>query len=183
MAAARAEIVENNGAMELAAVAERAGVSPGLPYRYFESKTALLVAVVDAIFDALDEAVYRPVFDEASDDWWDREKLRLEKWVGFFYEDPLACCVMTQLAGDAAVAQARQRRLSRHVRGATLNIKKGKTLRRVPPDVDAELAGALLIGGAHEVIGRALNRKPRMRANRVARQLQAFMRDVLRIEE
>lgn len=183
LSAAREEIIDNQGAMELAAVAIRAGVSPGLPYRYFESKSALLVAVVEAFFDALDERVYRPVFAEVSDDWWEREKVRIEKLVDFFYEEPLTPHLMSRLAGDAAVARAKQERITRHVHGATTNINMGKKLGRVPADTDAELSGALLIGGVHEAIELAVSRVPRLRKTRVIRGMQAFMRSVLRIEE
>lgn len=183
LAAAREEIIHNQGAMELAAVASRARVSPGLPYRYFESKSALLVAVVEAFFDSLDQRVYRPVFAEVSEDWWEREKARIEKLVDFFYEEPLTPHLMSRLAGDSAVARAKQERVTRHVRGATANINVGKKLGRVPADTDAELSGALLIGGVHEAIELAVSHVPRLEKARVVRGMQAFMRSVLRIED
>ncbi|MEM7135545.1 MAG: TetR/AcrR family transcriptional regulator [Myxococcota bacterium] len=181
--AARAELIENEGQMELAAVARRAGVSPGLPYRYFESKSALLVAVVEGFFDSLDEAVYRPVFAEVSDDWWEREKVRIEKMVEFFYDEPLGPYVATQLAGDAAVAATKTRRATQRVRGATANVETGKRLGRVPGFIDAELAGACLMGGVEQAIHLALTHRPKLARTRVVEQLQAFMRNVLQIEE
>ena len=167
----------------MAAVATRARVSPGLPYRYFDSKSALLVAVVESFFDRFDEVVYRPVFSEVSEDWWEREKARIESLVEFFYEQPLAPFIVSQLAGDAAVRAAQQQRIARQVRGAAANVTTGKKLGRVPDDIDAELVGALLIGGVNEAINVALVRSPRMRKTRVVEGIKAFMRDVLRIEE
>ncbi|MCA9621677.1 MAG: TetR/AcrR family transcriptional regulator [Myxococcales bacterium] len=181
--AARAIIVERDGGMELGEVARRAGVSPGLPYRYFESKSALLVAVVEELFDDLDAAVYRPSFEELSEDWWERETIRVARLVAFFYDEPLGPLVVAQLAGDAAVAEAKHRRVRRQVEGASRNIALGQKLGRVPARVDAELVGAIIIGGVHQAIAAALTRKPRMRKTRVTQGLIAFVRGVLQLEE
>ncbi len=181
--AARREIIEHQGEMDFASVASRARVSPGLPYRYFESKSALLVAVVDSFFDALDETVYRPVFEEVSSDWWCREQARIEKLVDFFYEEPLGPFIVSQLAGDGSVLAAKHRRVARQVRGASANVKTGKALGRVPACIDEELAGALLIGGVHQSIDMALGRRPPMPRRRVTLELQTFMKNVLQIED
>ncbi len=180
---ARAAIIEGRGEMELAGVAKRAGVSPGLPYRYFESKSGLVVAVIEAFYDAFYDAVYRPAFDEVSDDWWEREKARIEKLVEFYYDEPLARFVVGRLAGDALVAEARERRVKNQVRGAVLNVRTGKRHGRVPGSVDAELAGSLLIGGVSLAIQSAIDRPRRLPRRRVVVALQRFMRDVLHIEE
>ena len=181
--AARAEIIASQGGMQLAAVAKRAGVSPGLPYRYFESKSALLVAVVQSFFDAVDDTVYRPVFEEVSPDWWEREKARIAALVGFFYDEPLGAFIVTQLAGDAAVVEARHTRMTRQIRGAARNVKTGKKLGRVPAHIDEQIGGALLMGGVYEAIDLALTSKPRMNKHRLMTELQSFMRHVLQIEE
>jgi AcrR family transcriptional regulator len=181
--AARAEIIASQGAMELAAVAKRAGVSPGLPYRYFDSKSALLVAVVESFFDAVDAAVYRPVFEEVSTDWWERENARIAAMVDFFYDEPLGPFIVTQLAGDAAVVEAQHRRLTRQVRGAARNVKTGKKVGCVPARVDEQISGALLMGGVYQAIHFALTSKPRVRKHRLVSELQDFMRHVLQIEE
>jgi len=181
--AARAEIIASQGAMELAAVAKRAGVSPGLPYRYFDSKSALLVAVVESFFDAVDAAVYRPVFEEVSTDWWERENARIAAMVDFFYDEPLGPFIVTQLAGDAAVVDAQHRRLTRQVRGAARNVQTGKEVGRVPARVDEQISGALLMGGVYQAIHFALTSEPRVRKHRLVSELQDFMRHVLQIEE
>lgn len=183
LAAAQAELLAGEGEMELAAVATRAGVSPGLPYRYFASKSALLVAVVDGFFDAADARIYRPTFEDVSAEWWPREKARIEALVDFFYDEPLGPFLIAKLAGDVAVASAVQRRQSRQVGGASKNVRTGIALGVVPADVDAELAGALLMGGVYQALAQALARQPRMTKARVIAGLQDFMRNVLRIEE
>jgi len=169
--------------MELAAVAARAGVSPGLPHRYFTSKSGLLVALVEAFFDELDDAVYRPIFEDVSDDWWERERARIGAMVDFFHDHPLGVVVVSELAGDADVVGAKAARIRAHVKGATKNIRTGKRLGRVPSHVDATLAGALLIGGVHQVVDHALTKDPPMPRRRVVRGLQELMRRVCCIEE
>lgn len=181
--AAQEQILSGQGDMELAAVATRAGVSPGLPYRYFESKSALLVAVVEEFFDELDEAVYRPVFEEESDDWWEREKVRIRKMVDFFYDQPLGSYVVSQLAGDAAAVASQRTRLTRQARGASANVRTGQRLGRVPADIDADLSGPLLMGGVYEAIQSALSEGRRMSKRRLVRSLQEFMQRVLQIED
>ncbi len=181
--AARRELTEGRGALELAAVAKRAGVSSGLPYRYFDSKSALVVAVVESFFDAYDEAAYRPTFEEVSEDWWARERFRVDRTVSFFYEEPLGAFVVSQLAGDAEVVNAQHRRIVRQIRGATRNVRTGQRLGRVPPHIDPELAGPLLMGGVYQVLNHALARRPRLPKAKVINELQTFMRKVLEIEE
>ncbi len=51
--AAMAELVERDGALEVASVAARADVSVGLLYRYFGSKAGLVAAVVADFYDRL----------------------------------------------------------------------------------------------------------------------------------
>lgn len=181
--AAREEIIEGGGGMELAAVARRAKVSPGLPYRYFASKSALLVAVVEAFYDALDEECYKPTFAEVSEDWWVCEQHRVRKMVDFFYRDRLGPFIVAQIAGDAAVVESQQRRLRRQLHGASVNVKKGKALGRVPEHIDEELCAALLMGGVYQAINFALRQEPVLAQTRVAEQLVSFMSNVLELEK
>lgn len=181
--AAREEIIQGGGGMELAAVARRAKVSPGLPYRYFASKSALLVAVVEAFYDALDEEIYKPTFEEVSGDWWVRERHRIESMVDFFYRDRLGLFIVSQIAGDAAVVESQQRRLSRQLHGASLNLQKGQTLGRVPTHIDVQLCAALLMGGIYQALNHALRQEPPLPQERVTSQLTRFMSHVLELEK
>lgn len=181
--AARREIIEGGGGMELAAVARRAKVSPGLPYKYFASKSALLVAVVEAFYDALDEECYKPTFEEISDSWWACEVHRIEKMVDFFYRDRLGPFIVSQLAGGAAVMESQQRRVSQQLRGARANVKKGKELGYVPAHIDEEICAALLMGGVYQAIIHALRQEPPLPQSRVTKQLTSFMQNVLELEK
>jgi AcrR family transcriptional regulator len=174
--------MENDGEMELAAVAERAGVSPGLPYRYFDSKSALVVAVVDSLFDQFEEQAYLPDFSELADDWWEREKIRTRKLVDIFYEEPLAAYVFSQLAGDAAVVQARQTRMNRQVKGVSKNLKTGQRTGHIPAGLDTELAAASMLGGIHQTLQSALGQEPRLDKARVIEWIHEFQKHTLQIQ-
>jgi AcrR family transcriptional regulator len=180
--AAREELIACGGEFEFAAVAQRADVSAGLPYRYFESKSALCVALVDDFFHQWEAVAHRPILDELSDDWWIREQARIEKTVDFFYDHPLGSLVVTRLAGDAQVVGAVRERLTQQVHAATTNVARGQQLGRVPDFIDAELCGALLMGGVHQALATALSSQPAMERARVVWTLQDFMRRVLCIQ-
>jgi len=180
--AATAELVAHEGSVEFAAVAERAGVSAGAPYRHFASKSDLLVALVDDFYDAWEALAYRPTLEEVSNDWWVCEQERIRLTVDFHYEHPLGALMQQRLIGDAQAVQHQRLRSDRMVRGAVKNVRRGQSLGRVPAHVDAELGGALLMGGVSQGLHSALAGGRRMSRKRVTRELQAFMQRVLCIE-
>ena len=169
--------------MEFAAVARRAGVSPGAPYRHFASKSELLVAVVDAFYDDWEELAYRPTFAEVSSDWWERERERIRLTVEFHYDHPLGPIMQQRLLGDAEALRRQRLRSDRQVKGAVKNVARGQALGRVPAHIDAEMCGALLMGGVSQALHSAMTRKRKMSRKRVASTLQRFMQRVLCIDE
>ncbi|WKK14869.1 TetR/AcrR family transcriptional regulator (plasmid) [Rhodococcus ruber] len=168
--AAEELLIERDGALDVVELAERAGASQSLMYRYYASKGALLAAVVDAFYDRYDEAVF-DVPNEPGIDWAAGVRLRLERIVVFHYADPLAPVVFGRLARTPEVAAVDADRLARHVDAAAAQLRRGQRLGAMSPDVDAEIAGAMIIGGIHQVLSRVLARSPRPSRNRVARQL------------
>lgn len=62
---AAVELIEQHGVASLSVreVAKRAGVSPGAPFRHFESKTALLTAVAEQAMDRFVGAVEQALAD------------------------------------------------------------------------------------------------------------------------
>ncbi|MEM7160395.1 MAG: TetR/AcrR family transcriptional regulator [Myxococcota bacterium] len=181
--AAVQELVASDGAMDLAAVAARAEVSPGAPYRHFSSKSDLLVAVVDAFYDEWEEVSYHPTFEEFSPNWWVREQERIRRTVEFAYRHPLGALMQQRLLADAQALRQQRARTDRQVRGAVKNVRRGQALGYVPESIDAELCGALLMGGVGQSLHSALARKRKMPRARVVRELQSFMQRVLSIEE
>lgn len=180
--AARALLIEGDGALELADVAQRANVSPGLPYRYFESKSALVVSIVDAFYDDLERASYHPTFEEVSDDWWERERARVRRMVDFFYENPLSPLIVSGLAGDADVMLAQRTRMVRHQRGAAANIDRGKALGKIPHRLPSGLTAAFLMAGMHQGLRHGLLESPRRDRAELSRDLFELMGRVLCIE-
>ena len=183
MTSAVAELVAHDGRVDFGAVARRAGVSAGAPYRHFSSKSDLLVALVDAFYDAWEAEAYHPTFAEVSDDWWVCEQERIRRTVAFHYAHPLGALMQQRLLGDAEAVRHQRSRSDRTVRGAVKNVRRGQALGRVPAHIDAEVCGALLMGGVNQALHSALAGPQRLDADRVCRQLQQFMQRVLCIEE
>lgn len=180
LAAAEEELIERAGALEIASVADRAGVSTGLIYRWFDSRRGLIVAVVEAFYDRLDAAIIDS--DPAPGGTWaERERARTELAVGFHYDDPLAPVVLSWLAGEPGVSAIEARRLSRQIGAATLNLKRGQERGEIPPDLDPELVGAMVLGGTREVLRHALARRRRPRRDVVTEELWRFIAAAVRI--
>lgn len=168
--AAEELLVEGDGALDVVELAERAGASQSLMYRYYPSKGALLAAVVDAFYDRYDEAVF-DVPNEPGIDWAAGVRLRLERIVVFHYTDALAPVVFGRLARTPEVAAVDADRLARHVDAAAAQLRSGQRLGAMSSEVDAEVAGAMIIGGIHQVLSRVLARSPRPSRNRITGQL------------
>lgn len=178
--AAAAELVERKGALELTRVAARAGVSNGLPYRYFASKAGLIAAVVDDFFDRFDERVFRPDF-AAAGDWAEGERARTTELVRFYYDDPLAPFVMAMLAGEREVIARQQVRIAKQIAAAARNLRRGQQQGAVPQHLDPDLSAALVMGGLMQALVTAFSRDPRPARDEVAAALCDFVDDCLHL--
>lgn len=156
-------------------MAERAGVSPSLMYRYFRSKGDLVAAVVEQVFERFDEAVMRPDLHEVPGDWLARERERVRRFVTFFYDDPLAqIAVRASLATPEAVA-ALQARRSWQAEAAAGNLRRGQASGDLDPDIDPEVTGAFLMGGLFDALGLAVSADPPWDQARVQRHLERLL--------
>jgi AcrR family transcriptional regulator len=122
------------GNIEVVDVARRAGVSVGLPYRYFGTRSGLVSAVISDFYDRLDEAVTNREFD--GDTWYDRERARVTSWVDHLYDDPLAPVVLGRLGGDAETAGIETQRLHKAIELGARNIARGQRDGDLLPDRD-----------------------------------------------
>ncbi len=157
--AARTELVERDGALEVASVATRADVSVGLLYRYFGSKAGLVAAVVADFYDrSLQEIA---VGDDRAHDWATRERGRTERSVAFYYREPLAPIVLTLLAREGEVAAVEARFITKLVDDAARSVQRGQRQGEIPTDLDARMIGAMLIGAFRVAIAEALTRRNR----------------------
>ncbi|TWP52726.1 TetR/AcrR family transcriptional regulator [Lentzea tibetensis] len=171
--AAAAEELAETGDIEVASVARRAGVSAGLPYRYFGTRSGLVSAVVSAFYDRLDDAVTNREFD--GETWYDRERARVMAWVGHLYDEPLAPVVLSGLGADADAAGIEMRRLHAAIERGARNIARGQRDGDLPYDRDPELFVAAVLGGVRTAVAVALARTPRPDRARVAAELWAFV--------
>jgi len=157
---ARELLVERSGSLEVNELALRAGVSKGLAYRHFGSKSGVLAAVVNDFYDRYDAAVHDAALAPRAR-WAARERGRLADAIDFHYDDPLAPIVLTRLSLDAQAALVRAARVAHYVDTAAANIRRGQRDGEIPAQLDPELTGAVLIGGLHESLARALARPRR----------------------
>ena len=168
--AARSELVERHGVLEVDSVARRAGVSVGLIYRHFGSKAGLVSAVVQAFYKRFEDEVItsNPAPRRR---WVEREYIRTVRAVAVHYEDPLAPVVLSSLHLEPAVAALEARQLDAHIEMSARNVAYGQRAGLVPKDIDPRFAGAMVLGGLRRVLVDALGREPRPPQEEVAAQL------------
>jgi AcrR family transcriptional regulator len=166
VACARDIAIANDGHIEIAWVAEAAGVVPSLVNRYFGSRAGLIIALLDDFFDRLRAEVLDLRLDDQGT-WAQHERIRLEKGVHFHYTDPAAVVIYTRLSREPEVALTENRHIDRIVKHAAANIRRGQKRGELSSSIDPELAGAAMFGAMQRVMVTALGRTPRPRPERI----------------
>jgi AcrR family transcriptional regulator len=166
LACARDTAIANDGHIEIAWVAEAAGVVPSLVNRYFGSRAGLISALLDDFFDRLHVEVLDLDLDDLGT-WVQHERIRLEKGVHFHYTDPVAVVIYTRLSREPAVALTENRHIDSVVKHAAASIRRGQKRGELPSSIDPELAGAAMFGAMQRVMVTALSRTPRPRPDRI----------------
>jgi AcrR family transcriptional regulator len=169
--AATDELAET-GEIEVAAVARRAEVSVGLPYRYFGTRTGLLIAVQEAFYRRLCDAAAMRIYDAPT--WAERELQRIRDWVAFLYDEPVAPMVLAGF-GDAEVAAANTCHLHELIEVGARNLAQAQRAGEVPAERDPEFMAAATLGGTNAVVAVCLTRVPRPPADSVVDALWAFV--------
>jgi AcrR family transcriptional regulator len=172
--AAASHLLAEEGEVEVARVAARAQVSVGLPYRYFESRSGLIAAVVEDFHLRLAEAVVYAEFPGST--WHQREEARVHAWVRYLYADPLSPVVLGGLGGDPAVASIARQRLTLAIEVGTRNIAHAQRAGDLPTGNDPMLLAATVLGGVQTAVATALATSPRPSAVLVERSLWTFVR-------
>ncbi len=152
--AAEGELLEH-GRIEVTRVAERAGASLGLLYRYFADKDALVAAVVDRFYDRYEEAVFSTPAPPGAG-WLDNEIARIEAEVAFLFDAPLSRRIVGGTPAEPAAAHADARRLGHHIEMAARNIEHGHGRGEITVSVEPRLAAAAIIGGLRSCLAVAL---------------------------
>lgn len=171
--AAAAELDET-GELDVAAVSRRAGVSAGLPYRYFGTRSGLLIAILDDFYQLLGDGAAFRAYDAPT--WAERERRRIHDWVTALYADPLAPLVLGGLVGDAEVAAANTRHLHLLIELGARNIAHAQRAGELPAGRDPEFLAAATLGGTNATLSIALTRTPRPPADEVIAELWAVVR-------
>lgn len=179
--AAAKVLIAGNGDFEIGDVARAAGVSAGLSYHYFTSKAGLIAAVVEAFYDRMEAAVMAPN-PKPGANWGERERLRLDRMVDFYYAEPLAPLILTRLSRTPEVAAVEAARISGHIDLAARNIELAQQKNEIPADLDAQLLGAMILGGLRQAIGQALGMSKRPGRDRLADQLWSFIAGTVQLK-
>jgi AcrR family transcriptional regulator len=159
--------------LEVASVARRADVSAGLPYRYFGTRSGLLVAVVEDFYTRLGEAAVFRRYEAPT--WRERERERIHAWVSFLYREPLAPIILGVPMGDGEVAAATAASLRLAIEIGGRNIAQGQRDSELPGDRDPELLAAAVLGGVHRAVVLALSRDSRPPLDGLVHELWAFV--------
>ena len=142
--AAAEELIET-GDVEVAAVARRAGLSVGLPYRYFGTRSGLMSALLADFYDRLVADTVLASFDGRT--WLERWRTQVVTWVDRVYADPLAPVVLGRMVGDAEVAAMEARCVRQIIATGVTHITAGQAEGAVAADRDPELLAAGVVGG------------------------------------
>ena len=179
--AAEAELIANSGFLEMAAVAKRAGVSVGLAYHHFGSKTGLIAAVVDRF--------YGPVRDIALGDaipldqeWRERERSRTAALTEYFYDHPLAPLIAGRLAREPEVLDIERAHMDALLDLGARNIAQGQRQGVVAPGLDPDVTVALLMGGQRTALDRAVLSENRPDRATLVDQIWAFTVNALQLD-
>ncbi|AKF11682.1 TetR/AcrR family transcriptional regulator [Sandaracinus amylolyticus] len=168
------------GELDLARLASRAGVSAGLPYRYYPTKSEWIRALVGSFFDRFDAQVFDAHF--SGETWTARERARTEAFVRFFLTEPLAPFV-SAVSSDASVAAGQRDRVAQQIKRAAKNVRAGQRLGEVDAELDPELAATVLIGGMVQAINRALLGEMKRSRAKLTEQVWRVVVNLLRLRE
>jgi len=177
--AAREELVLGNGAFELSALTRRAGLSTGALYHHFGSKSGLLAAVYDGFYDGLRHAIADAHLPAG--DWATRARDRTHRFVAHHLADPLAPILLNRTASDPQLTELEAAYIHNLIDNAAANIRYGQKLGELPADLDADGAGAYVIGGLRHGVAQLLRVVPTPAADDATQTLWRFTAAVLGI--
>lgn len=156
VAAAREELIERDGTLEVDSVARRGESSVGLIYRHFGSRAGLVGAVVDDFY-ARFRAEALEINPAPGGTFALRESRRAALYTAFHYADPLARIIVHNLHLDAEVAAVEAGHRAEMIQLAESVMRLAQRRGDLPADRDPAFVAAMIIGGMREVLGVALS--------------------------
>ena len=180
LAAAEEILRDGDGALEMTQVAEKAGVSVGLAYHYFGSKSGMLGAIIDAFYDRYNQVVKQYIDPDIP--WRVREKDRLMAAVEFLYNDPMAPVILGRMAHTNQVAAVESARHEEMIEMAIRNIGSGIRRGDIGGHIDPTIAGAAITGAMRSGIMHAMTMRPRPDPAKLTHQIWGMIAGALDIE-
>ncbi|MBQ0771291.1 MAG: TetR/AcrR family transcriptional regulator [Sphingomonadales bacterium] len=180
LAAAEMILREGDGELERGQVAERAGVSVGLAYHYFGSKSGMLSAIIHAFYDRYNQVANQYIDPDIL--WGVREKRRLMAVVEFLYNDPMAPVILGKMARTNQVAAVESARHEEMIEMAIRNIGSGIKRGDIGPHIDPTIAGAAITGAIRSGIMHAMGMRPRPDPAKLTHQIWGMIAGALDIE-
>jgi AcrR family transcriptional regulator len=179
LAAAEAILRDEDGELEMSQVAEKAGVSVGLAYHYYGSKSGMLGAIIDAFYDRYNMVVNQYIDPDIK--WAIREKDRLLAAVEFLYSDPMAPIILGKMAHTNQVAAVESMRHEEMIEMATRNIGSGIKRGDIGRHIDPAIAGAAITGAMRGAIIHAMGMRPRPDPDKLTHQIWGLIAGALDI--
>ncbi len=180
LAAAEEILRDGDGALEMGQVAEQAGVSVGLAYHYFGSKSGMLGAIIDAFYDRYNQVVNQYIDPDIT--WRVREKRRLMAAAEFLYNDPMAPVILGKMAHTNQVAAVEAARHEEMIEMAIRNIRSGIKRGDIGSHIDPTIAGAAITGAIRSGIMHAMAMRPRPDPAKLTHQIWGMIAGALDIE-
>jgi len=180
LAAAEMILRDGDGALEMGQVAEKAGVSVGLAYHYFGSKSGMLGAIIHAFYDRYNQVANQYIDPDIT--WGVREKNRLMAVVEFLYNDPMAPVILGKMARTNQVAAVESARHEEMIEMAIRNINSGIKRGDIGSHIDPTIAGAAITGAIRSGIMHAMGMRPRPDPAKLTHQLWGMIAGALDIE-
>ena len=179
--AAEAELIANDGQVEMLAVARRAGLSVGAAYHHFGSKTGLIAAVVENFYAPMHAIMLGDAIDHSLP-WMERETKRLKAYVDYHYDHPFAPLLVGRLGRDPAVIDTETRYRTALLKEGARNLKAGQAQGLVSAALDPEIAVGLVWGGVHQALASALLARRRPARGTLLVQIGLFVSGALGFE-
>lgn len=180
--AAEEELIENDGHLEMLAVAKRAGCAVGSAYHHFGSKTGLVAAVVDAFYGPLEDIIMAGA-SSGQMTWADREKLRVRLIVDYYYDHKFAPLVVGRLGREPEVTDIERERHDRQLKEGHRNLRDAQRRGIISQDLDTKVAIGLLLGGIRQALVSALRDEKRPSRDELVEQIWLFTKGALGVRE
>ena len=180
--AAEAELIANNGHLEMLAVAKRAGCAVGSAYHHFGSKAGLIAATVDSFYGPLEEIVMGGAIPRDLP-WAERERRRIELIVDYYYGHKFAPLMVGRLGREPEVVDIENDRKQRQLAEGERNLRDAQRRGMISPDLDPKVAIGLLLGGIWQALLRALTSDVRPDEDQLVDQIWMFTKGALGVRE